>query len=325
MFKTWLTEELGIKYPIVQGAMLWLSRAELASAVSNAGGLGIISAATFPTADEFRQEIKKMKGLTDKPFAVNITLMPTRRQITWEEYISAALEEGVNIIETAGRSPEPYMEWFKSARVKVLHKVARVRDARTAERLGVDAVSIVGCEEGGHPGMDDVTSLVLIPRAVDSVKIPVIAGGGFYDGRGLVAALALGAEGVLMGTRFMASQECPLHPNIKKLLLKTQETDTLLIERSIKNGARVIKTDFALKVQAMEARGATLDELYPFISGARIKKAYETGDTEAAILYCGQVVGSIDKILSVKEIIDNIVSEAELVGQRLHKMGIVSR
>ena len=211
------------------------------------------------------------------------------------------------------------MEWFKKAKVRVLHRAGRIKDAQTVERLGVDAVTIVGSEAGGHTGMEDVTSLVLIPKAVDSVKIPVIAGGGFGDGRGLVAALALGAEGVLMGTRFMASQECPLHPKIKELLLRTRETDTMIIERSIKNGARVIRTDFSSKVLEMEAKGATLEELYPLINGARMKRAYNSGDTDDSILYCGQVVGSIDKILSVKEIIDGIMREAKEIMERLGK------
>ncbi len=322
MFETWVTKELGIDYPIVQGAMHWLARAELASGVANAGGLGIIAAGSFATAQELRQEIRKTKSLTDKPFAVNFTMMPTKRPIVWEDYINAALEEGVNIIETSGRSPEPYMEWFRAAKVKVLHKVARIRDALTAERLGVDAVTIVGCEEGGHPGMEDVASLVLIPRAVDSLKIPVIAGGGFADGRGLVAALALGAEGVVMGTRFMASQECPLHPRIKELLLQTGETDTMMVERSIKNAARVIKTDFAQKVLAMEERGATLEELFPMLDGQRVKRVYESGDTNDSLIYCGQAVGLIGDIPTVKEIIDGIISEARLSMERLNRMGI---
>ena len=322
MFKTRVTEALGIEYPIIQGAMLWLSRAELASAVSNAGGLGIINAGTFPTAEEFRREIRKMKNLTNKPFAVNITLMPTRRPINWDEYISAALEEGVNIIETSGRNPEPYMAWLKQAEVKIMHKVARIRDARKAESLGVDIVTIAGFEAGGHPGMGDVTSLVLVPRAVDSLKIPVIAAGGFGDARGLVAALALGAEGVLMGTRFMASKECLLHPIIKELLLQTGETDTIMIERSIKNAARVIRTDFSLKVLEMEKKGAALEDLFPMINGARIKASYASGDIIDAILYCGQVAGLLDDVPSIKEIIDGIISEAKEAVGRLNRMGI---
>ena len=324
MLKTRLTELLGIEYPIIQGAMLWLSHAELAAAVSNAGGLGIVAAHNFATAEEFRQEIRKTKALTDKPFAVNFTLMPSQRHITWEENISAALEEGVNIIETSGMSPEPYMEWFKSAKVKVLQKVARVKHAQKAEQLGADAVTVFSFEAGGHIGIADVTSMVVVPKAVESVKIPVIAAGGIGTGRGLVAALALGAEGVLMGTRFMASQECLLHPRIKELLVQAQETDTVLVERSINNIARVVKTDFSSKVAEIDEKGATLEELLPLINGQRIKKAFASGDINDAIIYCGQVVGLINEIPSVKEIIDGIISEAELTWQRLSKMGITT-
>jgi len=322
MFETRITRMLGIKYPIIQGPMQWLSRAELVSAVSNAGGLGIISSLIFPTAKELRQEIKKTKGMTDKPFAVNITLMPTARPVNYEEYISAAIEEGVKIIETSGRSPEPYMKLLKDAKAKVVHKAARVRDIRTAERVGVDAVTIDGFSAAGHPGMEDVGSIVLIPAAVDAVKIPVIAAGGIGDARGFVAALSLGAEGVLMGTRFMASQECDLHPKIKEWLLQARETDTLMIERSIKNAARVMKTEFSLSVLEIEGKGATLEELLPLISGERAKRGYISGDVNDAIIACGQVVGLIRDIPSVKEIIEGIISEAKLIGQRLHNMGI---
>jgi len=322
MFKTRITEMLGIEYPIIQGTLQWLSRAELVSAVSNAGGLGILSALTFPTVKELRQEIKKTKNLTNKPFAVNVSLMPTTRPVSYEEYISGAIEEGVDIIETSGRSPEPYMKLLKEAKVKVLHKVTRIRNAKTAERVGVDAVTIMGFEAGGHPGINDVTSLVLIPAAVDSIKIPVIASGGISDARGFVAALALGADAVLIGTRFMASKECNLHPKIKEWLLQASETDTLMIERSIKNPARVMKTDFAQHVLEMEERGATLEELLPLISGQRGKQALEKGDINDAVLACGQVVGLIHEIPSVKEIIEGIISEAKLIGQRLYNIGI---
>lgn len=322
MFKTRITEMLGIEYPIIQGAMLWLSRAELVAAVSNAGGLGIIAALTFPTAKELREEIKKTKSMTDKPFAINITLLPTIRPINYEEYIDVAIEEGVKIIETAGRSPEPYMKRLKDARVKVMHKVARVKDVKTAERVGVDAVTIVGFEAAGHPGMDDITSLVLIPISVDAVSIPVIAGGGIADARGFMAALALGAEGVLMGTRFMASKECALHPEIVQWLLQARETDTLIIERSIKNAARVMKTDFAQRVLEMEEKGATLEELLPMISGDRSKRSYISGDVNDATIACGQVVGLIHEIPTVRESIEGIINEAGLIRQRLYKMGI---
>jgi nitronate monooxygenase len=314
----------GIEYPIIQGAMLWLSRAELVAAVSNAGGLGIISSLTFPTAKELREEIRKTKALTDKPFAVNITMLPTLRTVNYEEYIDAAIEEGVNIIETAGRSPERYMKRLKDAKVKVMHKVARVKNAKTVERMGVDAVTIVGFEAAGHPGMDDVTSLVLIPLTVDAVKIPVIAGGGIGDGRGFVAALALGAEGVLMGTRFMASKECPMHPRIGQWLLNARETDTLIIERSIKNAARVMKTELSQRALEMEEKGATLEELLPLISGDRSKRSYISGDVNDSAIACGQVVGLIHDLPTVREIIDGIINEARLISQRLYRRGIPS-
>ena len=321
MFKTRVTELLGIKHPIIQGAMLWLGRAELAAAVSNAGGLGIITSGIFETAEEVRQEIKKAKSLTDKPFAVNISLLPTRRSINWEEYIYVALDEGVNIIETSGRSPEPYVEWIKQAKVTHMHKVARLRDAKTAERLGAHMVTIVGFEGGGHPGMEDVTSLIRVPRTVDSLKIPVIAAGGFGDGRGLVAALALGAEAITMGTRFMLCKECPMHPKIKEMLLNTKETDTMLIQRSINNASRVVRNDFAQKVLAMEEKGATIDELYPLLRGTRTRETFISGDITDSVFWCGQVVGLANEILSAKEIIDRTISEAELVMQRLNRMG----
>jgi NAD(P)H-dependent flavin oxidoreductase YrpB (nitropropane dioxygenase family) len=302
--------------------MLWLSRAEFVAAVSNAGGLGIISSLTFPTARELRDEIRKTKSLTDKPFAVNITLLPTMRPANYGQYIDAATNEGVKIIETAGRSPEPYMKQLKDAGVKVMHKVARVKDAKAVERLGVDAITIVGFEAAGHPGMDNVTSLVLIPIAVDAVKIPVIAGGGIGDARGFVAALALGAEAVLMGTRFMASKECPMHPKIVQWLLQAGETDTLIIERSIKNAARVARTDFAQKVLELEEKGATLEELLPLVSGLRGRQALEEGDINTGVIACGQVVGLIHDQPTVKELIDGIINEARLIGKRLNKMGI---
>jgi len=324
MFKTRITEMFGIEYPIIQGAMLWLARAELVSAVSNAGGLGILSSATFPIVEELRQEIRKTRSLTDRPFAVNFTFLPTFRPVNYEEYITAAIEEGVKIIETAGRSPEPYMKLLKDAKVTVMHKCARVRDVKTAERLGVDAVTIIGFEAGGVPGMEDVTSLVRIPLAVDAVKIPVIAGGGIGDGRGLVAALALGAEGVMMGTRFMASQECLVHPKIKEWMAQATETDTLMINRSFNNPERVLKTALSLKVLEMEAKGATLEELRPLITGLQGKEALEEGDVNKGVIACGEVVGLIHDVPSVREIIQGIISEAKAVGQRLQSGGLLA-
>jgi len=234
LFKTRITELLGIEYPIIAGPMANLSRAELISAVSNAGGLGILVATSHPGPKELREEIKKTRELTDKPFAVNVTLLPASRPIDYEGFINASVEEGVNIIETSGRSPEPYMKLLKDAKVKIMHRATRTKDIQTAERLGVDAVTILGIEAAGHPGMEDVTSFLRIPLAVEAVKIPVIAAGGIADAHGFVAALALGAEGVLMGTRFMACQECPMHQNAKEWLLKLGAEDTILIQRSIR-------------------------------------------------------------------------------------------
>jgi len=313
---------LGIEYPIISGPMQWLSRAELVSSVSNAGGLGIIASLTFPTAKELQQEIKKTRRMTDKPFAVNITLLPTTRPVNYEEYFNAAIEEGVDIIETSGQSPEPYMKLLKDAKVKVMHRATRIRDIKTAERVGVDVVTIDGFSAAGHPGMEDVGTIVLIPIAVDAVKVPVVAAGGIGNARGFVAALALGAEGVLMGTRFMASKECPLHPKIKEWLLQLSETDTMMILRSIKNAERVIKTDYTQRVLEMEEKGAVLDELIPLVSGDRQKAAYISGEVSDAVMTVGQVVGLIHEIPSVSEIIESMVSEAKLIGQRLHNIGI---
>jgi len=321
MFQTRITKLLGIKYPVIQGAMMWLSRAEMVAAVSNAGGLGIMASLTFPTAEELREEIRKTKNLTGKPFAVNITLLPTIRPRSLEEYIAAAIDEGVTIIETAGRNPRQYMKQLRDGGVKVMHKVASVKAARTAERIGVDAVTIVGFEEGGNPGLDDVTTMVLVPRAVDALEIPVIAGGGIGDGRGLMAALALGAEGALMGTRFMLSRECPLHANIKQRLLEASEKDTLMIMRSISNPERVVATDFARRILEMEEKGTTLEELLPMINGQRQKRALDKGAADEAMIPCGQVVGLIDDLPTIKEIIDGIIREARKIGKRLSEGG----
>ncbi len=260
--------------------------------------------------------------MTDKPFAVNITLLPTARPINYEDYFTTAIEEGVNIIETSGRSPEPYMKLLKDAKVKTMHRATRTRDIQTAERVGADAVTILGTEAAGHPGQEDVTSLVRIPIAVDAVKVPVIAAGGIADARGFVAALALGAEGVLMGTRFMASKECNMHPKVKEWLLQLGEADTILIQKSIRNASRVVRTEHTEKILEMEQKGATLEELLPLISGQRGVNAYETGDVSGASMTIGQVVGLIHDIPSIKEIIEGIISEAKLIVQRLHNLGI---
>jgi len=319
MFKTRITELLGIEYPIVQGGMVHLSRAELVAAVSNAGGLGIITSADHATKEGLRDELRRTKSLTDKPFGVNINLSPAARPVDTEEYINVVIEEGVRIVETSGRSPEPYMKQFKQGNVIVIHKApGGVRFAETAELVGCDAVSIIGYECGGHPGPDDTGSLVLVPATVAAVKIPVIAGGGFADAGGFVSALALGADGVLMGTRFMATRECPAHPKYKEWLLNSRETDTLITQRSIRAPSRNLRNGPALKVQEMESRGATLEELLTVTSGQNSTRAYFDGELEAGLVECGQVVGLIHDIPTVKEVIDGIITGArEIIEKRL--------
>ena len=322
MFKTRITELLGIEYPILAGPMAYLSGPELVAAVSNAGGLGIIASLSYSNTDELREAIRETKTLTDKPFAVNVTLLPTARPVNYEEYFEAVLAEGVRVVETSGRSPEPYIKIVKDAGAVALHRATRTRDIKTAERVGADAVTILGTEAAGHPGQEEVTSMVRVPIAADAVKIPVIAAGGIADARGFVAALALGAEGVLMGTRFMASKECNMHDNVKKWLFELTEADTILIQKSIKNASRVVRTEHTEKVLEMENRGATLEELLPMISGQRGVNTYATGDVSGAPIAVGQIVGLIQDYPTVKEIIDGITGEARAIMQRLTTIGV---
>lgn len=320
MFKTRVTEKLGIQYPILQGPMLWLSKAEMVAAVSNAGGLGILSSATFPTKEVFREEVKKTKSLTNKPFAVNIVFLPAMRELPNDEYIEVILEEGVKTIDTVGPIKPSLIEQLHKAGIVCIHKVTSVRHALAAERIGVDAITIEGYECAGHPGMDSVTSLILIQRAVEQVKIPVIAGGGFVDGKGLVAALALGAEAVLMGMRFLVTAECQAHPNVKEWCLKANETDTILCLSSLRDPVRYMRTEFTERILSMEARGAGLDELGPLISGQRFKKLLESGDLNSGVCSCGQCVGLIHDVPSIKELINRIMTEATNVLHRLNAM-----
>lgn len=321
MFETRLTRLLGIKYPIIQGGIQWLATAQLASAVSEAGGLGIITSRSFPDQETLRKEIRRLKEMTEKPFGVNLSMLPelTEEERT-EEILQVIIEEFVPVVETAGGSPEPFIQKLKKEGIKVIHKVPAVRYAKTAESLGVDAVTIVGFECGGHPGMDEVASSVLIPTTVDSVRIPVLAGGGIADARGFIAALALGAEGVVIGTRFVATQECPAHARIKEWFLKARETDTMIIQRSIRNTVRAIRNQAAEKVFFMEERGASLQELMTVISGQIGKKALQEGDLEGAIIPCGQCVGLIHEIKSVKEVIEEIIQGAKSILEKLNSI-----
>ena len=323
MFQTRITRLFGVTYPIVQGGLHWLATARLASAVSEAGGLGLISSLSFPDREALREEIRRMKQLTKKPFGINLSMLPEiAKADRTEEILDVTIEEGVPVIETSGRSPEPFVQRLKKEGIKLIHKVPSVRFAKKAESMGADAVTVVGFECGGHPGMDDVTSLVLIPRVSDSVTIPIIAGGGIADARGFLAALALGAEGVVMGTRFVPTHECPAHPRIKEWFVKAGETDTLMIQRSIRNAARVMRNEAAEKALALEQRGATLEELMTVISGDLGKKALDEGNPDSAVIACGQCVGLIHEIKTVKEVIEDTVRDAQTL---LEKLSILIR
>jgi NADH:quinone reductase (non-electrogenic) len=312
--RTRITELLGIEAPIVQGGMMWVGRAELAAAVSEAGGLGIITALTFPTPDDLVREIERCRTLTQKPFAVNLTILPTLKPPPYAAYRQAIIDSGVKIVETAGGKPQEHVEHFKSAGVLVLHKCTSVRHALSAERMGVDAISIDGFECAGHPGEDDVPGLVLIPAAADQVKIPMIASGGIADGRGLAAALALGADGVNMGTRFCATVEAPIHDGIKRFIVANDERATNIIFRKFSNTARVAKNGVSDEVVRISAQpDATFDDIRPLVSGARGREAMETGDTEAGLVWASQAQGLIRDIPTVAALMTRIMTEAEAI------------
>ncbi len=316
-FKTRVTEILGVEHPLIMGTMQGHSNAELVAAAANAGAFACIASTMFNTSQALREEIRKAKSLTDKPFGVNINLFPMIRPQNTDEYIDAVLEEGVTVIETAGRSPEELVDHIKKGNAKLMHKCARLRDARKAESLGADLVEIVGFECGGHPSREGIGGLVLIPQVVDAVQIPVIAGGGIADARGFVAALALGAEGVLMGTRFLASRECLLHLNLKSRLVDVMSTESTLVLGTIGDPIRVLRTELVSKVQELEEKGATLEDLLPLVAGEKSREAMSAGDVDNSLLPCGQVVGMIRDIPTVKELIDSIINGAIAVQERL--------
>jgi nitronate monooxygenase len=319
--KTRVTELLGIEYPIVQGGMMWVGRAELAAAVSNAGGLGILTALTQPTPDALRAEIARCRAMTDKPFGVNLTILPSVSPPPYAEYRKAIIDSGVKIVETAGYKPQEHVDEFKAHGILVMHKCTAVRHALSAERMGVDAISIDGFECAGHPGEDDVPGLILIPAAADKVKIPMIASGGFGDGRGLVAALALGADGINMGTRFCATVEAPIHENAKQLILQNDERGTNLIFRSLKNTARVAKNSVSDKVvELLSAPDAKFEHVAHLVRGAQGRELLETGNLDAGLIWAGQVQGLIHDIPTCAELIQRIVLEAEeIINVRLQR------
>jgi nitronate monooxygenase len=316
MITTPITKMFGIKRPIIQGGLMWIARAELAAAVGNAGGIGFMTALTFSNPEDLRAEIQKCRRLTDKPFGVNLTFLPTFRPPDYPAYIKVCIEEKIKFIETAGRNPEPYMNQIKKADIKVIHKCTSVRHAIKAEKIGCDAVSIDGFEAAGHPGEDDVTSLILIPLTRDAIKLPIIASGGFADGRGLIAALALGADGMNMGTRFVATYEAPVHDNIKQFLINGSERDTRLIMRTLKNTERVCHNKNVDKILEIERKGNTkIEDIAPYVSGLAGKEMLENGDLEKGTLAAGQSMGLIRDIPTCKELLDKIMSDAEKIVQ----------
>ena len=308
--KTQITEMLGIRYPIIQGGMQWVGTAELASAVSNAGGLGILTALTQPDPEALRKEIERCRSMTDKPFGVNLTILPAVKPPPYAEYMAAIIDSGIKIIETAGNNPKDFATRLKAAGLTIVHKCTSVRHALSAERHGVDMISIDGFECAGHPGEDDIPGLVLIPAAVNALKIPVIASGGIGSGAGMAAAFALGAEGINMGTRFMCTREAPVHENIKQALVRANERDTNLIFRTMHNTARVFKNDISNEVVAIERRGgASFEDVRPLVIGSRGREALRSGQVHGGIVSAGMVVGLIDDVPSCAELIDRIVLE----------------
>ncbi|MCG8537900.1 MAG: nitronate monooxygenase family protein [Pseudomonadales bacterium] len=318
--KTRITDLLGIEYPIVQGGMMWVGRAELAAAVSNAGGLGILTALTQPSPDDLRKEIDRCREMTDKPFGVNLTLLPSVNPPPYAEYRKAIIDSGITIVETAGHNPKEHVEDFKANGVKVIHKCTAVRHALSAERMGVDAISIDGFECAGHPGEDDIPGLVLIPAAANKVKIPMLASGGIGDGRGLVAALALGADGINMGTRFCATKEAPIHDNVKQFLVENDERATNLIFRSLRNTGRVSKNNVSDEVvDILKNPDSKFEDIQHLVKGADGRKALESGDLNAGLIWAGQIQGLIDDIPSVDELMKRIVGDAKnIIEQRLN-------
>lgn len=311
--KTRITELFGIEHPIIQGGMHYVGFAELAAAVSNAGGLGIITGLTQKTPELLAREIRRCREMTDKPIGVNLTFLPTFAKPPYPEYIAAIAEGGVKAVETAGRSPEQYMPALKAAGIKVIHKCTSVRHSLKAESIGCDAVSVDGFECGGHPGEDDVPNMILLPRAADELKIPFVASGGMADGRSLVAALALGAEGMNMGTRFIATREAPVHDRVKQAIVAASELDTRLIMRALRNTERVMKNaqvDRLLEIERAKGKDLKIDDIIEQVAGVYPRVMTE-GDMDAGAWSCGMVVGLIHDIPTVRELIDRIMHQAE--------------
>jgi NAD(P)H-dependent flavin oxidoreductase YrpB (nitropropane dioxygenase family) len=311
MLKTRFTELFGVEHPIAQGGMMWVGTAELVSAVANAGALGFLTALTQPTPEALAREIARTRDMTDKPFGVNLTILPSINPPPYAEYRRAIIESGIKIVETAGYKPQEHVDEFKAHGIKIIHKCTAVRHALSAERMGVDAISIDGFECAGHPGEDDVPGLVLIPAAADKVKIPMLASGGFGDGRGLVAALALGADGINMGTRFCATREAPIHEAFKQAMVAGDERNTDIIFRTYRNSARVARNAISQQVLANEAAGKPFEEIAHLVKGARGREGLVSGDLDHGVWTAGLIQALIHDVPTAGELIDRIIREAE--------------
>ena len=312
--KTRITELLGIEHPIVQGGMQWVGVAEMASAVSNAGGLGILTGLTQPSAEALAAEIERCKGMTDKPFGVNMTVFPTINPPDYKAYTQAIIDSGVKIVETAGTpAVRELWEMMKPHGIKILHKCTAVRHALSAEKAGVDVISIDGFECAGHPGEDDIPGLILIPAAADKVKIPLLASGGFGDGRGLAAALALGADGINMGTRFTATVEAPIHQSFKDAMVANDERSTDLIFRTFRNTARVARNEISQQVVAAEREGKDFSAVADLVKGVRGREGLQSGDTNHGIWSAGMIQGLIHDIPTCEVLVSRIVNDAEAI------------
>tara|TARA_Y100001970_G_scaffold32834_1_gene40728 strand:- start:107 stop:1084 length:978 start_codon:yes stop_codon:yes gene_type:complete len=322
MLKTRITELFGIKHPVIQGGMQWVGFAGLVSAVSNAGALGILTALSQPTPEDLVKEIEKTKEMTDQPFGVNLTILPTINPPPYEEYAQAIVGSGVKIVETAGRSPEPFMELFNEYDVKVIHKCTSVRHALKAQAVGVSAITIDGFECAGHPGEDDIPSLVLLPQAVEALDVPVAGCGGFSDGKSLVAALALGGEAIVMGTRFMATKEAGVHQNVKDKMTEADELSTNLMFRTMHNTARVFKNSVSSEVVEIESTGtATFEDVKDLVAGQRGRVVFEEGDLEHGIWSAGISVARVKDIPSCEEMVSRLVSDAKnIIDDRLQSV-----
>jgi NAD(P)H-dependent flavin oxidoreductase YrpB (nitropropane dioxygenase family) len=320
MFETRVTKMFGTKYPIVGGTMMHVSKPEFVAAISNAGALGMLASAMYESQDEFRQAVRKVRDLTNKPFGVNLSLFPAMRPIDNDLYAEVILQENVPIVETSGhRPPEDLLARLKTSGVKTMHKCVSVRHALNAQKAGVDAVTVFGTEGGGHIGEVGLTTIVLVPTAVDALSIPVIAAGGIVDGRGLVAALALGAEGVTVGTRLLVTTECPIHDDLKRALASATELDTLPILGTLRNTVRAWKNPAALKVAELESKQAELGEILSVVAGTATKRMYEGGDLDAGVIPCSQSIGLVHEIKPVAEVIDGMMREASEILSRLSK------